>query len=63
MSKFPEHVWEVEHVGEVARWMRLWSSESVFITGLLQRVMFEAGWCELRGRDDTEEMPFYTTLS
>ena len=43
--------------------MRLWRSESVFIAGLLQSEMFDVGWCELWGKDDTEGTPFYTILS
>jgi len=43
--------------------MRLWGSESVFMTGLLQSVMLEVGWCELWGRNDTEETPFYRIVS
>jgi len=31
------------------RWMRLCNSELVFITGLLQSVKFEVGWCEFVG--------------
>jgi len=45
------------------RWMRLWSSELVFITGSLQSVMFEVGWCELWERDNTDETPFYRIVS
>jgi len=41
------------------RWMRLWRSELVFITGLLQSVMFEVGRCEFGGEGLTEETPFY----
>ena len=35
----------------------------MFIAVLLQCVVFEVSWCELRGRDDTEETPFYTMMS
>jgi len=45
------------------RCIRLWRSESVFIAGLLQSVMFEVGWCELWGEGLAEETPFYTVLS
>ena len=54
MGNFSEHIWEIEHIG----WAAL-DTPMEFITGLLQSVMFEVGWCELWGRDDTEETPFY----